>query len=213
MKMKHLLLAAALISLAACANNEDGEEAAQQDEERELESLRESEAALAEQLEEERERTSELEERVEDLYEENMQLKDDLLTYKQDLIDRQAEHEQELAERQELDDTARQLFQAMHERDTDLLAELLAEEVQIDSDAELLTFTRDEMERSFHFLQLERVNFVRQRSLEVNEGEAVAEYEFYDADEEELYLDGAVEVSFEQIEENDWSVVYVQFIN
>lgn len=216
MKMSYVLAAAALFTLTACADNEntqETEETVDVNSDTEMETLRETTEELSERLEQEQERSSELEDQVGELYEENMELKDNLLTYRQEIVDLDSAYEEERDQQQLLENMALELFQAMHERDEDTLQGLMGEEVEVDAEGELFTFTEDDISRSFHFMRLGNVHFAHQRSFTLEGEEAVSEYEFYEAQDEELSLEGVVEVRFSQDEEEEWQVVSLQFMN
>lgn len=218
MKKTYLLLGVtAAFTMSACANDNNNEnnevQEAEEHNNEELETALETVEDLRNQLDDERERTLSLESQVADLYEENMELKDDLLTYRQEMVDQDADYEEVQAQQQMLQDLSLDLFQAMHEGDEQRLEEIMGEEVEINAEEALFVFSDEDTTRSFHFIQLGNMNFSHLRSADFDEDEAVREYKFYEAQEEELIPSGAVEVRFVRDEEEEWKVVSLQYIS
>jgi hypothetical protein len=208
-KVYFSMAAAGVLFTIGCSDNEQALQTGNWDEE----TMNETSAELAAQLEESENRREELKEEVLDLREENLELKDDVLTYKQQVIDQQQEFDEDIRLRTSLQQRAKDFFHAMHERDIEELEGLTGEGLLIEEEEELFRIEGDDKSgRSFHFMQLDRTHFVYQRGIQTSEDRAVAEYEFYMADEETISRSGIVELTFEPSDE-DWNITSIAYIN
>ncbi|TVP83258.1 MAG: hypothetical protein EA344_09690 [Alkalicoccus sp.] len=208
-KIYFSMAAAGVLFTIGCSDSEEAHQSGDLNEE----TMDETRAELAAQLEESENRREELEEEVLDLREENLELKDDVLTYKQQVIDQQQEFDEDIRLRTSLQQQAKNFFHAMHERNMEELEELTGEELLVEEEEELFRIEGDDKSgRSFHFMQLDRTHFVYQRGMQTSEDRAVAEYEFYAADEDTISRTGIVELTFEP-EDEDWNITSIAYIN
>ncbi|WP_416151329.1 hypothetical protein ACM26V_10285 [Salipaludibacillus sp. HK11] len=204
----------AFFLLMACSDNNTVEQVDNVEDTDDVETLISTNEKLVEQLEKELEEKEKLLDQIQDLGDENMTLKDDILTYKQQAIELEDRHEYELTLRDELDEKARHFFQAMHEADEDKMGDILSSNIVIDSENNILNIMdADGLQRSFHYLQLDSVIFIRQTtfSFDHEEEEFLLRYEFYSDDDGKMDLDGGIEIKF--VNEEAWNVSSIRYVN
>jgi hypothetical protein len=215
MKFKVLLIISFLLIISACTNN-DNESSNNQEsfqETEDMETLIATNKKLVEQLEKELDEKDQFNKRIKDLEEENKQLKDDVLTYKQQAIESDEEHQQELELRNELDQSARELFQYMHERNHTELERLTASNIYVQEENDVLEVTDEEDNiRTFHYMQLNNMAYIRQRSfsLDMSQETFVTEYEFYTHADDTFLFEGAIELVY--TDEEGWKLSSIRYI-
>ncbi|UTR11198.1 hypothetical protein MM300_02370 [Evansella sp. LMS18] len=167
---------------------------------------------LVDEVSEERKENDRLSERIAELEEENRTLKDDLLTYKQKVIDQENYRIDEMKLKVTIDELAKDIFHAMHTDDHDLLNELTADNITpVSANSTLEIEEEDGRLQTFHYLKLNSVNYSRQSVFEYNQDDNkfVALYTFYSAEENDVHLITEVQLTFE--EEESWKLASIQY--
>ncbi|MBU9713843.1 hypothetical protein [Evansella tamaricis] len=205
--LKGAIITSLFILITACSDGAEDDLESIEDTD-DIETLISTNQRLVEQVESEREENRVLQERLEDLEAENMSLKDNILTYRQELIEKDNLRTEELTIRNEVDELAKEIFQAMHERNHLYLEELVADNIFVDSNSDRLEIYDDEgrLYYTLHYIPLNTVNYVRQKSFQYNqESETfVAEYVLYSADSKDFQLDAGVEMTF--VFDGEWKL-------
>ncbi|WP_444683936.1 hypothetical protein [Alkalicoccus luteus] len=206
MKTKLALLACPILLVGACSDQEPSA-----GDENNTDSLIKTNESLTDQLEKERNRTLELEEELAELHEENAELKDDLLTSKQETVDTESDHRMAADEMEQIETRIREALTAMHEQNADVLEDVTSEGTVINEEEALLTFQLEEDEtRSLHWVNLERMNLVQVRDIDVNDDEAAVVIEFVHAAEEEIQATGMLEAELIR-EEEEWKLQLMSY--
>ncbi|MGJ9382574.1 hypothetical protein [Salipaludibacillus sp. CF4.18] len=215
--MKYLkipLLLIGVLFFAACSENEEPEDLPVNEEAvNDLDTLIATNEQLVGQLEKELKEREQLQERVQELEDENVSLKDDVLTYKQLTIELEENYEKERVLRRQLDEKSREFFQFMHERNHSELENMVADNITVNSESETLELLEDNsISQTFHYLSLEPVIYIRQRTFSYNDdqSEFTTEYEFYTESEESFQFDGGIEIIFKEAEE--WKVSSIRYV-
>lgn len=212
--LKIPLLIAGILFFSACSDNEELNEQPMNEEAiNDLETLITTNEQLVGQLENELKEREQLQEKIQEIQDENVTLKDDVLTYKQHAIELEEKHEEELVLRSQLDEKSREFFQFMHEKNHSELENIVAENITINSESETLeVINEDDISRTFHYLQLEKVIYIRQRSFSYDEeqNKFITEYEFYTESEESFQFDGGIEIVYTKDEE--WKLYSIQYV-
>ncbi|NJP36799.1 hypothetical protein [Alkalicoccus luteus] len=206
MRPKLALLACPLLFAAACSDQEPAA-----GDENNTDSLIKTNESLTDQLEKERNRTLELEEELAELHEENAELKDDLLTSKQETVDAEAAHRSTADEADQIESRIREALTAMHEQNAEVLEGVTSEATVINEEEAMLTFQLEEDEtRSLHWVNLERMNLVQVREIDVNDDAAAVVIEFVHAAEEEIQSTGMLEAELIR-EEDEWKLQLMSY--
>ncbi|WP_280769348.1 hypothetical protein [Salipaludibacillus daqingensis] len=201
--------------LISCSDESSVEQVNNLEDTDDVETLISTNEKLVEQLEKELAEKDQLQERIVSLENENKDLKDDILTYKQQAIELEEMHHFELSLRHDLDILARQFFQSMHEEQHEKVEEVISTDIEVDAEDDTLKITeQDGIERSFHYLQLDSVVYIRQKSFSYDHDDEIfiSRYEFYSATEEDekINLEGGVEIIF--INDVDWKVSSIRYV-
>ncbi|MCR6111454.1 hypothetical protein HXA35_13980 [Bacillus sp. A301a_S52] len=191
--------------LAAC-NDDDKGSTEKLEESEDLSTLVSTNKKLTEQLEDERKK-------IEELEEENRRLKNDILTYKQQAIETEEQHEDELALRVEIEEKLLDIFEYMHEKKHDDLQTMLASNVTIDSDLEALNIMEDDsgIDRTMHYLQFDPVPYIAQRGFSlVDDTHYTSDYAMYTLTDDGFQYDGGIEVVFSF--EEEWKLSSIRYV-
>ncbi|AOM82401.1 hypothetical protein [Salisediminibacterium beveridgei] len=207
------------ILLTACQNTVNEEEASLNlnDEalnEEDLDTLISTNEKLVDQLEEKTIINDNLRDEVAELEEENADLREDLLTYRQQTL----ETEQYVTRYQEvrltIDEMTRKVFMAMHDRDHVLLDTVTTDQIEPDGDRNLLVIETDEdMTRSFHYLQIDSFQSMRQMEVDYDrENESVqVVYGLYSVDDESFFRNTTVNLEFIHGDNNEWLLDHIAY--
>ena len=182
------------------------------DQTEDLDTLISTNERLVQEVSNERKENDNLKERISDLENENTLLKDDLLTYKQQLIELENFRVQEINLRNDIDAISKNIFQAMHLENYSLLEDMTAENITVSEVNNTLEINGEEEDiHTFHFLQLNTVNYVRQTSFEHNneENEILSVYTFYSAGGKDVHVDREVVLNF--IKEDKWKLKSIRY--
>ncbi|MBU9721867.1 MULTISPECIES: hypothetical protein [Bacillaceae] len=207
--MKRVLLitvtAIIFLLLTGCINGDEGQLEPIEDT-GDIETLISTNQQLVQQIESYKDENTSLQEQVKELEEENRSLKDNILTYRQELIEKDNLREEELVTRDYLDELAKEIFQAMNDRDHYFLEGIVAENIQVNANAETLDM-HDENGRlyyTFHYISLDSVNYIRQTSFNYDFDEEVfeSEYSLTTGDSKDYTFDGGIKLTF--IYEDEW---------
>lgn len=206
------------ILLAACQNTANEEDATLNitDEdlnEEDLDTLISTNEKLVDQLEESMIENQQLRAEVSELEEENADLREDLLTYRQQTL----ETEQYVTRYQEvrltIDEVTRSIFMAMHDRDHVMLEAVTTERIEADGDREVLMIeTEEDMQRSFHYLQIESFQSMRQMEMDYDrENESVdVTYGLYAIDDESFSRTATVILKYVN-EDEEWLLDQIEY--
>ncbi|WP_096189479.1 hypothetical protein [Evansella halocellulosilytica] len=167
---------------------------------------------LANQLEQEREQMKEMLDTIDELKEENAQLKDDILTYKQQVIEVDNLRDTERQLRNELDERSKEIFQAMHEVDHVSLEELVGDNITVFSDNETIEIENEEgIVNTFHYLKLDQVNYVRQTLFQYHEEDELftLEYTFFTAGDKDVRFDFEVILTYKN--DDGWKLNSIMY--
>lgn len=182
--------------------------------ESDLETLISTNEKLVNRLEDKLEDNRTIREEIEDLEAENLELKEDLLTYRQQTLETEQYVNRLLDTRIEIDDIVRTFFLAMHERNLAELNQMTSERITVDGDRELLTVKpegEEEVERSFHFLQVDTFISMRQIDMDYgrNDDYFHVVYGLYNL-EEEFNRTAVVQIEF-IMDEGNWIVDAISY--
>ncbi|SDZ02916.1 hypothetical protein SAMN05421736_105141 [Evansella caseinilytica] len=202
-----------LIAITACTDGDaDDLDFMENADETDVETLLAANEKLLEQLEKEKVEADLLKERIQELEEENAVFKDDLLTYKQQMIELEDGYEQELSLRNQLDDMAKNIFMAMDEKNHEFLQNSVADNVIVVPSSEVLeTYAPDDQLDTFHYLQLNDVKYIRQVDFFYDKGENrfVTEYFIYSVGDKNPGYNGEVELIFTY--EDSWKLSSIKY--
>lgn len=177
-----------------------------------IETLVKTNEQLIQQIEEKKEEIETLEQTIEKLQTENMELKDDILTYKQQIYELEDRMEEERLLRNELDEKAMHLFEAMNEKNHQVIESIVGNNITVNRDLEQLEIDSEQTEQTFPYLTLETVRYVRQANYEFDweEERFVTEYIMYTGGVKEPFREEIVYLTFEK--DLDWQVVSISYI-
>ncbi|UCZ52053.1 hypothetical protein LGQ02_14505 [Bacillus shivajii] len=167
---------------------------------------------LVNQLEHEREKNQQLIEQGKEIKEENAKLKDDILTYKQQVIQVENLRDTEQQLRNELDERSKDIFQAMHEADYMRLEEYVGKNIKVNNENEVLQVENDKGEvNTFHLLNLSQVNYVRQTQFEYDPevDTFVLEYTFFTTGGKGMHYDFEVVLTY--LKDGEWKLSSIMY--
>jgi|SRR5690554_1357906 len=199
------------IFITGCSEEDNYVNSDKLEETDDLQTLIETNEYLIKQLEKEQEEVDELKETIDQLKNENMDLKDNILTYKQQIYELEDQMIEERELRNELDEMAKTIFDAMNQKNHNLLETLIANNIQVSADKEILDIVDDNGKYSFQYLSLSNVYYVRQSDYKYDheEGSFITKYTLYaasvkgDLQEEEVYL------TFKK--DGDWKLARISY--
>ncbi|MCD8508500.1 MAG: hypothetical protein LRY73_00355 [Bacillus sp. (in: Bacteria)] len=185
------VVVAGLMLITACTNGDVDIEGALIEDTEDLQTLIETNEFLVQQLANIRGENDELKEALNNLQEETDMLKDNILSYRQEVHEIESLWREETALRNELDELAKEIFQAMSLKNHRGLEKLVDEEtITVNGEAETLEVSHGDgsnMTYTFHFISLESVNYARQVEFNYNPNDKTftSRYAFYtDADKD-----------------------------
>lgn len=209
-----LLIMIGLLFVSSCSGNEgDIGESLNNESMDDLETLIATNEQLVSRLESELQEREQLQEEMLQLEEENLMLKDDILTYKQQAIELEQTHRYEQELRQEIDEISHSFFQLMDETNHAEIGHMVTDNISTNTSTDSLELIDVEgVERTFHYLQLDSINYIRQRLFSYDEEteEVLVEYEFHSGDEEDFQFEGGVEIIY--VKEEDWKLSSIRYV-
>ncbi|MFA9555899.1 hypothetical protein ACERII_01130 [Evansella sp. AB-rgal1] len=201
-----------LILLNACTTNNGDIEVNSIEDTDDLQKLIETNEYLVQKQSELQEENEALKDRISSLEEENGNLKDDILTYRQQIHQLDNDLREELQIRNYLDELAKDILQAMHERDHSELHKLVHSNVQVNSlDERLEISDSDNHIYTFHYISLDSVNYVRQVDFEYNKENNMfqSRYTLYSSGGKDMRSDGDILLTFTF--DNEWKLYSIMY--
>lgn len=199
-----------IMLLTACTNGDVDIEGELIEDTDDIQTLIETNEFLVQQLANVREENDELKEALNDLQDENNMLKDNILSYRQDVNEIENLWKEETAIRNELDQMAMEIFQAMSYKNHLQLESLVdAETITVNGEAETLEVRHEvgsNMTYTFHFISLEPIEYVRQVEFSYNPDEKTftSKYAFYTDSDKDYSHEGEVILIFTN--DGDWKL-------
>lgn len=176
-----------------------------------IQTLIETNEYLVQQLSKEQKEVEALNERIDKLESENLELKDNILTYKQQIYELEDRMTEERLLRNELDKKAKDIFEAMNEKNHHLIESIVANNIRLDHQKDLLEIDSDHGLQSFSYITLKNIDYIRQANYEydLEKGIFVSEY-ILSSGGKEATRDETIYLTFAKQE--DWKLVQISYL-